>query len=78
MSTPSVLLPSEVLNIIKTKNSIKLEDLLKEIRKSDPEVQEKDVARILMRLELSGTISVVRLAKKNLLIEYLRKDQTTT
>ncbi len=78
MSTPSVLLPSEVLNIIKSKNSIKLEDLLKEVKKSDPEVQEKDIVRILMRLELSGTISAVRLAKKNLLIEYVRKDQTTT
>ncbi len=78
MNTPSILLQSEVLNIIRSKNSIKLEDLLREVKKVDPDVQERDILRVLMKLELLGTITVVRLAKKNLLIEFVKKEQSTT
>ena len=78
MNMSSPLLQSEVLEIIKSRNSIQFEDLVREIRKVDPAVQEKDTMGILLKLELLGMITVRRLAKKNLLIEFIKKEQNST
>jgi len=77
MNMPSPLLQSEVLEIIKSRNSIQFDDLFREIRKVDSDAQEKDILRILMKLELLGMVSVTRLAKKNLLIELVKEQNTT-
>ena len=76
MNMSSPLLQSEVLEIIKSRNSIRFEELFKEARKVDADVEEKDISRVLMKLELLGIVTVTRLAKKNFLIEFVKKEQS--
>lgn len=75
MNMSSPLLQGEILEVIKSKSSIRFEDLFKEIKKIDPDVEEKDILRVLLKMEILGMVNVTRLSKKDFLIELIERDK---
>jgi len=78
MSNQSPLLRSEIIEILKAKRAMQLEDLIREVRKTYPDAPEKDIMSALIKFEILGLIVTTKVSKKNLRVELLGSSDSGT